>query len=274
MGERQNVIDRALQSISRLCPPAPIMNSVLAEMSSGEISFARLARLIQKDSVLTAAFLQRANSAIFQRETTVRSVLQALTLLGTGDLERFALSLSSSLSVPRTPLAPSFSRTRYARHASATALLTVLIERRLGNPHGSHAHLAALLHDISRLLVATGLPEEFSLITEHGSWDEDREMEVLGMSHAELSAIVLQSWKMSPEVIRAVEDHHSEQAPDSRPSLAAILHAADAYTAVLLSTAVPDIGDFDQSALCGLGIDAAIPALVVELQTQSHLAPQ
>jgi putative nucleotidyltransferase with HDIG domain len=273
MGARQAVIDRALRAISRLSPPAPVMNSVLAEISAEEISFGRLARLIEKDSVLTAAFLQRANSAIFERETAVRSVLQALTLLGTGDLHRFALSLSSDSSVPRMALPPPFSRTRYARHASATALLTTMIERRLGNPHGSHAHLAALLHDISRLLVATGLPDEFRLLTEHGYWDEDREAEILGMSHAELSAIVLQSWKMPEEVVAAVENHHAEQVPESRPSLAAILHAADHYTGVFLQSAEPEIADFDQSALYGLGIDVSIPALVVDFQTQSHLAP-
>jgi putative nucleotidyltransferase with HDIG domain len=271
MGPGAAVIDRAIRAIDRLPPPAPVMSSLLAELSTDETSFARLERLIEKDSILTAAFLQRANSAIFQRGSSVRSVLQALTLLGIEDLRHFVLSLSSNWTSPRIQLPPTFSRTRYSRHASATALMTGLIERQAGYIHGADAHLAALLHDVSRLLVATGLPEEFGRIAERGRWDEDREMECLGMNHGELSAIVLRAWKMPPEVSEAVERHHGEPPADSRPNLAVILNAADRYTAVLANTAEPEAGDFDERLLFGLGMDAAVPALVADFQTQAHL---
>jgi putative nucleotidyltransferase with HDIG domain len=252
------------------------LNSLLAELSSDEISFARLARLIEKDSILTAAFLQRANSAIFQRGSPVRSVLQALTRLGTAELRRFALSLSANWSLARMKLPAHFSRTRYSRHASATALMTSLIEQELGNAHGNHAHLAALLHDVSRLLVAAGLPEEFSRIVERGHWDEEREMECLGMGHGELSAVVLEVWKMPSEVCEAVHQHHAEVAGGLHPSLAAVLSAADRYTTTFVDNNEPEIDMLDGGALrgLGLGMDAAIPRLTAEFQAQATLAPQ
>jgi putative nucleotidyltransferase with HDIG domain len=263
-----SVVDRALGALDRLSPPPPVISSVLVEASGADVSFSRLTRLIEKDNILTAAFLQRANSAIFRGQSSIHSVRQSLTRMGLDEIRSFVLSLSSNSLCSRAKLPPAFSRKRYARHASTTAVMTGLIERQLGNPHGSHADLAALLHDVSRLLVAMALPEEFSAITERGQWDEARETECLGMNHGELSAIVLRAWKMPPEVVDAVEGHHVAQPSDLHPNLAAILHAADNFTAAVADPDEPETAVREAHLLQGVGIDAAIPSLLVDFRLQ------
>ena len=272
MGSNLSTVDRALRAINRLRPPAPAVDHLLAELSLADVSFSRLARLIQTDSMLTAALLQRANSAIFQRGSSVHSVLQALTLLGIEEVRRFALTLSSACLCPKIDLPPHFSRTRYARHTSATAVMTGLLERELGYGHNGHTSIAALLHDISKLLVAVALPGEFERIVENGNWDEDREHEILGVDHGELSSAVLAAWKLPQEVSLAVAEHHKKVPAGLRPSLAELLRAADNYTTVLAERPEPDLGDFDEYHLCGLGVDAAIPTIVADFQTQIHIA--
>jgi len=272
MSATASVVDRALAALHRLSPPPPVISSVLLEASGTDVSFSRLTRLIEKDNILTAAFLQRANSAIFHGQSSIHSLLQSLTRLGLDEIRSFALSLSSNSLSPRAILPPAFSRQRYIRHTSSTAVMTGLIERQLGCPHGCHADVAALLHDVSRLLVAMALPDEFSALTESGQWDEAREMECLGMNHGELSAIVLRAWRMPPEVVDAVEGHHTAPPSDLRPNLAAILHAADNFTVAVADADGPETGNLESYLLQGLGIDAAIPSLLVDFRARLCLS--
>jgi len=244
----------------------------MAEICSSRASFAQLTRIIEKDSVLTAAVLRRANSALYQRGCEIRSLTQALTFLGLEDLRRFILAVSSNRSWGRIQFAPNFSRSRYSRHVLATAVMADLLDRELGGANGGHAQVAALLHDVGRLVAAAGLKREFALITETGEWNEAREAEIFGMQHGELSAIVLRAWGMAAEVCEAVEMHHCEPAAASRPRLAAVIHAADEFAAAFVAAEESQSGAFDESPLYGLGIDNAIPAIVAEFHRQTAAA--
>jgi HD-like signal output (HDOD) protein len=264
-------VDRALGLLDRLRPPSPSVDAVLAELSSDRVSFARLEKLIERDGMLTAAFLKRANSALLHPTSDVRSIRQALTLLGTEELLRFMLSLSASCLCPGMSMTPHFSRKLYSRHASATALLAGLIERRLGQTYGGHTAMASLLHDVSKLLVALTLPEEFNRIVEGGTWDEAREQEILGIDHGEFSTIVLKAWKFPAEVTLAVGEHHSKRADGGRPTLSVVIGCADNYTAILAQQPNPELGEFDERVLYGLGLDPIISELVTEFQARIHV---
>ena len=95
--------------------------------------------------------------------------------------------------------------------------------------------MAGLLHDLGRLLIALGLPDEFPrVMTLHEqserSWTEC-ERELLGFTHAELSAAALATWKFPEQVQVAVRDHHHPppfQAGGTVP-LSAVIHAANQY---------------------------------------------
>jgi putative nucleotidyltransferase with HDIG domain len=270
MGACPRVLDRARGAVQQLRPLSAQLRGVLAELSSSDVSFDRLTKVVERDGLLAAAFLRRANSALYQLETSVRSVRQALTLMGTEELRRFALSLSSASMCPKAVTAPGFSRRKYARHALGTAIMAGLIERQIGYGRESHAYLAGLLHDISRLAVAQALPEEYARLTRDGRWDTAREAEVLGTSHGELSAIVLEEWKVPGEVGLAVTEHHGATA-GRRPSLAAVLGAADDFSAVLTVRDEPEPSEFDEAPLYQLGIDATVAELVAEFHRQFDL---
>lgn len=268
MGDGTSAADRAMKALDWLSPPAPAVDNLLSELSFDEVRFSSLARLVERDSFLTGAVLRRANSAIYHRGSPVRSVLRALTLLGIDELRHLALSLSVASSLPRTPVASGFSRGRYVRHHAATAIMADLLDRRLASRYGASAATAGLLHDVSRLLVAVAIPAEFQRIVESGTWSEDRAQEILGVGHPQLSARILEAWKAAPEVSQAVAEHHSPDTCGRPLPLAAILGAADNYTAVLLDQDEASAAACDECALTGLGIDAAIPQLVEEFQTR------
>ena len=81
------------------------------------------------------------------------------------------------------------------------------------------------------------MPEMFPPLIEHwensGREFEDSERELLGVSHSELSAVVLEKWKLSEVVQSAAAHHHDPGAcppnGDADTTLADLVHAADLY---------------------------------------------
>ena len=115
---------------------------------------------------------------------------------------------------------------RFNMHSSACAILSDLLAQRLNVEYAEGAFVAGLLHDVGRLLIAMALPRENALILDGGRgaqrWPKWRrpilsiiegcEQEVLGFTHAELSAEALKYWKLPEEIQIAVRDHHSSPA--------------------------------------------------------------
>jgi len=101
------------------------------------------------------------------------------------------------------------------------------------------AFAAGLFHDIGKLLVFTTTPELVPRIIqewEGGSSYSEAESAVLGVTHAELSAAVVNSWKLPEEIELAVRCRHDPASatdghahePGNPPNLAWLVHAANA----------------------------------------------
>ena len=119
-----------------------------------------------------------------------------------------------------------------------------------------------MLHDTGRLLIAMALPLEYALILERytagGPSMTEREREVLGFTHAELSAEALKYWKLPEQIQIAVRDHHSSPAESIRGliPLSHVVDAANQYTnSTGLSILARATDSADASAVELLGLD-------------------
>src|SRR5450755_3884872 len=91
-----NVRDRALKALGQLPPFSPILNRLIASLAQEDVSFAKLADLIEKDTVLAGNVLRLVNSALYGLCGTVSSIRHAISLLGVGKLRNAMLSMSVS----------------------------------------------------------------------------------------------------------------------------------------------------------------------------------
>ncbi|MGB9604683.1 MAG: HDOD domain-containing protein, partial [Bryobacteraceae bacterium] len=66
--------ERALKGLDRLPPFSAILNRLLASLAREDVSFAELASLIEKDTVLAGNVLRLVNSALYSLPGTVNSV--------------------------------------------------------------------------------------------------------------------------------------------------------------------------------------------------------
>ena len=63
--------ERALHALRELPPLSPILNRVIASLAHEDISFAKVAELIEKDTALAGNVLRLVNSALYGLRGTV-----------------------------------------------------------------------------------------------------------------------------------------------------------------------------------------------------------
>jgi putative nucleotidyltransferase with HDIG domain len=229
-----NLRVRLLSAVNSMPPLPEALNRLLGMLNSDSISAGQVAAVIEGDSVLSGSVMRCVNSPYYGMARRVSSIRHAVTLLGFQTVRNLALAFS----MRRMMTGNAASRKlygSYSRHALATAILAQKAALRIGACEPETAFAAGLFHDVGKLLIYTAAPEAVATIVsiwEGGDLDyEQAEQEVLEMTHSELSAIVLEGWKLPGEICNAARYHHApEDSPlvgPEGPSLAALVHAAD-----------------------------------------------
>lgn len=229
--------EKALKCLNTLPPFSPILNRLIASLADENVSFTRLADLIEKDTVVAGSVLHLVNSALYARRGTVNSVRHAISILGFSKLRNAVLGMSVTKMWSKVHMPATWSVARFNLHSSGTAILTDILAQKLPIDYPEGAFVTGLLHDVGRLLIAVGLPEENERILQlhKGERDlEECEREVLGFSHADLSAQALAHWNLPAPIQAAAERHHAiisdgVSGPFKNVTLAHALAAADQY---------------------------------------------
>jgi HD-like signal output (HDOD) protein len=221
----------ALKALDRLPPSSPILNRLLATMAGDDVSFAELADLIEKDTVLAGNVLRLVNSPLYGFRATVSSVRHGVAILGINKLRNVALGLSVTriCTAARTP--QGWSSSRFNLHSVATAVLVDLLAQQAAAPYPEGGFVAGLMHDLGKLLIAIALPSEYGAVrrlADSGAGLIDAERDVLGMTHAELSGLALERWNLPEPIRNAVRFHHDpDAAANGALHLSHVVRAAD-----------------------------------------------
>lgn len=222
---RQLLYRQKLQRVLNQLPPfSPILNRLLASLSSEDVRFSDLASLIEKDTVLSGHVLRMVNSAAMARRSRINSISHAVSVLGLVRLRNFLLSLSIARLWQGTKTTPPWSMAKFNLHGAAVALMSDLLAQNCRCQYPEGAFLGGLLHDYGRLLIATALPDQFTEIMKLAKGDAqgdareiyaslvDCEREITGFTHPELSAMTLKTWHLPDDIVRGVEFHHDPDA--------------------------------------------------------------
>lgn len=201
------------------------LNALAADASKG---LAEIARAIEVDPAMCVRILQVVASPYFNLRREVRSVQEAIGMLGL-ELVRGLVASASACAAASAVSIRGFSIERQQRAALACAGLA---RRMATDPRrADEAFTAALLHDVGKVVLALGMPREVEQIL--ASSDPrpgfEQERDVFGVSHAEVGAYLLGIWGLPYAIVEAAAYHHApSQVRQGDRELLAIVHAADA----------------------------------------------
>jgi HD-like signal output (HDOD) protein len=187
---------------------------MMSAMAKPDVSMAKIARIIEKDTAMAAKTLQCVNSACFCLSRRITSVDQAVAYLGMDLIRDLSLTVHMFAALEPTAMRSGFSFDAEQEHS----MLTAKVARRLvpGPRLSRNAFTAALLHDIGNLILAVCKPEEFKkVMTSCKNTDRpahEIEAELMGVTHAEVGAYLLGLWRLPHNIVEAVAFHHNPSA--------------------------------------------------------------
>jgi len=194
-----------------------------------QIDITRIVELISYDKSIAAQCVRMANSALFGRNKPVESVRTAVMNLGMWRVRDllFSNSLSQVIPANRWIVDPAV----FWRHSLGVALVCRKFAEILGYPDTEKAYLAGLLHDIGILVNSMVAPEEFRATLEKATHEQialdEAEKATLGFTHCDSGRVLGEAWKITPDLIQAIELHHDIGDPERGGPLVAIVHLSD-----------------------------------------------
>lgn len=225
--------ESAMKALEKLPALSQTVGQLLGTLAQSIPDIKRLEHLINKDPALAGTLLSVANSADYARYASTSSTMDAISRIGYSKLKRFALSQAFAKVFRFGRPAAVWSPTRFHLHSSAVGMAAELVADRLPVDQGEHAFLCGLMHDLGKLLIAVALPDQWQRIDSfalHGGSPHEKEFELLGLGHAELSAMAGERWKLPQPVCDALRRHHSPSIETPREiPLSRLVQSADAF---------------------------------------------
>lgn len=197
-------------------PPRPAaLASVENEMRSKAPNFGAMAMLISVDVGISASLLKIANSAYFGQGGRVRSVSEALQILGLNTVATSIAALSLRKVFAHVP-----NLERYWDSSARVALLSGWLVTQLDFPHRKikpeEAYTFGLFRDCGIPILMSMYADYFDILEEANSEVEKSftaiEFEAMGLDHAMIGGSLAKEWHLPIEFKAAIELHHDADA--------------------------------------------------------------
>ncbi|MFT5452530.1 MAG: HD-like signal output (HDOD) protein/prolyl-tRNA editing enzyme YbaK/EbsC (Cys-tRNA(Pro) deacylase) [Enterobacterales bacterium] len=177
-----------------------------------------LAKIVAQDPSLSAQVISWASSPYYGYQGQIDSIATAISrVLGFDLVLNLALGISVGKSLNVSNEGPLGLNAYWKQSVYAATLSEKLCSfiRGKNRPQRGLVYLSGLLHNIGQLLLGHLFPPQFYLINKYVEMNPhipiaNIERYLLGISHVEVGAWLMESWNMPDELIAAVRWHHDE----------------------------------------------------------------
>jgi len=203
-----------VDAITEIATLPDVLARIISVVQDESTTALDLADEIARDQALAMRVLRVVNSSFYGFPRSIRSIPEAVVILGFNEIERLALTISVINLFGKSP-AQVRSLHNLWRHSLACSLAAGTMEQhfRRQHPEIAGAHLAGLLHDIGKAVIAQYFQEDavrvINLVETSGCSVYEAEYEVFaGVTHCEVGAWVAERWNLPRELVESIGGHH------------------------------------------------------------------
>ncbi|MBD3345304.1 MAG: HDOD domain-containing protein [Chitinivibrionales bacterium] len=198
-------------------------------LAQSDIQFSQVASVIEKDPALTAELLKVINSAQYFLPQKVKTIQNALSLIGIRGLRNLLLSFGAARIMKK----------RYGKqqqhweHSARCAFYACTIARDYNKMKLiDDIYMGAILHDIGEIIIRSVEPSLAETIqkfcVQKGINGDTIEQLSIGTSHFKIGASVLRKWNFPEDICSLIEFVIEPLiAPDNLKEIAAVIYVAD-----------------------------------------------
>jgi HD-like signal output (HDOD) protein len=206
-------LDTLLHDVPLLAPLPPAASRLARIAQECKADVNEVVTVVRYDPDLAAQILAHANAGGVTGPAPVVHVRDAIVRLGIPKI--LEIAVVEHLGATMMPALPAYGlrEGEFWDHATAAAIATEALGLTCGDRIPSAATLAALLHDVGKLLLAPRLDAEACAaieraVREHGMVASQAELAVLGFTHAQVGERVAETWKLDGGIAAAIRRHH------------------------------------------------------------------
>jgi putative nucleotidyltransferase with HDIG domain len=240
-----------------------VFSELKIALAQPSVSIQRISQIVEQDVALSAKLLQLVNSAFFGLARDVTDVKTAVSCLGISVLHDLVLTLEVFRSFTSNEFVSVDYLEEFHHHAQLSARIAAgIVQKTQVSPA---VVLAALLHDVGKLVIAERTPAHFARALEQ-SRQENRplyeiEERLIHISHAEVGAYLLSLWGLPYSVVEAVaHHHHPRRIPANGLDMVLLVYVANllAHEREALEHGTP-APEFDMELLEQAGLGSHLP---------------
>lgn len=199
----------ALRDLQQIPALQSLARKFLQQINQPEVALDELVAAIAKDSALCVRVLRMANSVLVSPVQRIEDLDTAVQMLGVRRVRQAAQALFTLRDAKQ--VAEGFDWRHLWLHALATATIAEELERWLRPVSDPQLYIAALLHDVGKIVLSTVAPDDYRAILvsawhDHGRL-EDLERRRLGVDHREAGMWFARGSGLSEEVVEVIAHH-------------------------------------------------------------------
>ncbi len=246
--DRADAAAAMVAAVNSLPPMPHVVSQAMDLLSDRDSRMSDLIEVLSRDPALVARLIRVSNSALYGRGEQTTSLKQAVVRLGANTVRSLVMAASMKALFPLDKTNVGVWGQTLWQHSVECGLASRRVAQVLGHHDPEGAFVAGVLHDIGKVVILLGRPEDYRQVLKRQASAKEgftaAEQAVLGFDHTEVGQRLLAKWQM-PESLQACVRHHHE------PGAA----GPDAVLARIVA-----VGDY-LSRCCGGQPDADLAAL-------------
>ena len=203
-------IASTIRNQEKLLSLPQVLSEVLQEVSKEDIAADKLAKIILKDPSLTGQVLKMANSPFYHRLSEIKTVQQAVSIMGVTTVKCLALS-ATVLRPERIQAVSGVDPKLFFSHVLSVAAASETLASAVGFRPVEEAFIAGLLHDIGILFFLHHYPQQYGTIISSRKQMQslaEAEAGLFGMDHCEVGRQLGELWHLPSHMVDAIASHH------------------------------------------------------------------
>jgi HD-like signal output (HDOD) protein len=229
----QTGLRSALGGLDRLPSPSQTLTALNGALAQPDVVLDEVVGIIGSDLGISSKTLQLVNSAFFGLPRQVNTLREAVSYLGLENLRGLVAAAETFRLLADNEETESVASRLEAHSAGVLRLARHISQCQHGNPQ---IFVGALLHDVGLLAVASLLPDSWAALVGSppatGTVADEAERRILGATHGEIGAYLLELWGLPDFAVEIVTNHHR------RPSLPVLGGGNDDGSSVDVATAI------------------------------------
>src|SRR6202167_2679869 len=188
-------------------------NRLLALVGGHRVPIAEVVEAVESDIALVVAVMRVANEVPTRGGAKVENIVDAVRILSPEAVQQLAERVRTFDFFERRAVWDSMPD-RFRLHALATRAAADLLASEIGYPDRDRLIVAALLHDVGKLVLMhaySGYPASVHRDARTPEERVNRERRELGVDHAVVGGVLARRWGLPKSLATSIERHHSDE---------------------------------------------------------------